>query len=99
MRCTTVFKLFLGKIKINPALHLKFNYPNEEVNHIILHRKKYLGFKVTETEQERTILHIAYGCGLRANKEVSQLNKEDFTINGKPCCCSERQEQQKKISS
>jgi integrase/recombinase XerD len=83
MRCAQQYlgyALHLGKIKINPASHLKFNYPNEEVNRIIFTQEEIRElYEVTETEQERTILHIAYGCGLRAN-EVSQLNKEDLRL-------------------
>lgn len=74
------YALHLGKIKINPASHLKFNYPNEEVNRIIFSQDQMRElYEVTETEQEKAILNIAYGCGLRAS-EVSQLNKEDVRL-------------------
>lgn len=83
MRCIQQYlgyALHLGKIKINPASHLKFNYPNEEPERIIFTQEQIRElYEVTETEQEKAILHIAYGCGLRAN-EVSQLNKEDLRL-------------------
>ncbi|WP_372472533.1 hypothetical protein AB4865_06890 [Capnocytophaga sp. ARDL2] len=74
MRCVQQYlgyALHLGKIKINPASHLKFNYPDEEVNRIIFTQQEIRElYEVTENNQEKAILHIAYGCGLRAN-EVS----------------------------
>lgn len=74
------YALHLGKIKINPASHLKFNYPNEEVNRIIFSQDQIQQlYKVTENTQEKAILNIAYGCGLRAS-EISQLNKEDIRL-------------------
>ncbi len=83
MRCVQQYlgyALHLGKIKINPASHLKFHYPDEEVNRIIFSQEQIQElYQVTETAQEKAILHIAYGCGLRAN-EVSQLNKEDLRL-------------------
>lgn len=83
MRCVQQYlgyALHLGKIKINPASHLKFHYPNEEPERIIFTQQQIRElYEVTEDLQEKTILHIAYGCGLRAN-EVSQLNKEDLRL-------------------
>ena|SRR5690554_2378795 len=74
------YALHLGKIKINPASHLKFHYPDEEVNRIIFSQEQIQElYEVTEDLQEKAILHIAYGCGLRAN-EISQLNKEDLRL-------------------
>jgi len=83
MRCVQQYlgyALHLGKIKINPASHLKFHYPNEEPERIIFTQQEIRElYEVTQTAQERAILHIAYGCGLRAN-EVSQLNREDLRL-------------------
>jgi integrase/recombinase XerD len=74
------YALHLGKIKNNPASHLKFSYPNEKVNRIVFSQQQIQElYQVTEDLQEKAILHIAYGCGLRAN-EVSQLNKEDLRL-------------------
>lgn len=83
MRCVQTFlgyALDLGKLKTNPASHLKFNYPEEVVNRIIFSQEQIKElYQVTEDLQERAILHIAYGCGLRVN-EISQLNKEDLRL-------------------
>src|SRR5690554_6658784 len=74
------YALHLGKIKHNPASYLKFNYPNEEVNRIIFDQDQIKQlYEATENNQEKAILNIAYGCGLRAN-EISQLNKEDLRL-------------------
>lgn len=83
MRCVQMFLgylLDLGKIKTNPASHLKFHYPDEEPERKIFSQKEIQQlYGATETEQERAILNIAYGCGLRVN-EISQLNKEDLRL-------------------
>ncbi len=74
------YALHLGKIKINPSSHLKFNYPSEEVHRIIFSQDQIQQlYEVTENNQEKAILNIAYGCGLRAS-EISQLNKEDIRL-------------------
>src|SRR5690554_371728 len=74
------YALHLGKIKINPASHLKFSYPNEEVNRIIFNQEQIKQlYEATENNREKAILHIAYGCGLRV-QEISDLNKEDLRL-------------------
>lgn len=84
MRCVQTYlgyALHLGKIKINPASHLKFNYPGEEVNRLIFNQEQIKQlYQATESKQEKAILHIAYGCGLRVH-EISQLNKEDLRLS------------------
>lgn len=74
------YAVHLGKIQSNPASHLKFSYPNEEVQRIIFSQEhiKEL-YEVTENNQEKAILNIAYGCGLRV-QEISDLNKEDIRL-------------------
>ena len=83
MRCIQTFlgyALDLGKIQYNPASHLKFSYPDEEVHRRIFTQKEIQQlYKATETEQEKAVLNMAYGCGLRVN-EISQLNKEDLRL-------------------
>jgi len=83
MRCVQTFlgyALDLGKLKMNPASHLKFSYPDEEVERQIFTQDEIQQlYQVTETEQEKAILHMGYGCGLRVN-EISQLNKEDLRL-------------------
>ena len=69
MRCVQTFlgyALDLGKLKTNPASHLKFSYPDEEVERQIFTQDEIQQlYGATQTEQEKAILHIAYGCGLR----------------------------------
>jgi len=83
MRCVQTFlgyALDLGKINSNPASHLKFSYPDEEVHRRIFTQTEIKQlYRATETEQEKAVLHMAYGCGLRVN-EISQLNKEDIRL-------------------
>ena len=83
MRCVQTFlgyALDLGKLKTNPASHLKFIYPDEEVERIIFTQREIKQlYRATENEQEKAVLHMAYGCGLRVN-EISQLNKEDLRL-------------------
>lgn len=74
------YAVHLGKIKHNPASHLKFSYPTEEVNRIIFSQEQIKQlYEVTEDNQEQAILNIAYGCGLRV-QELSDLNKEDIRL-------------------
>lgn len=83
MRCVQTFlgyALDLGKLRMNPASHLKFTYPDEEVERRIFTQEEIQQlYRATETEQEKAILHMGYGCGLRVN-EISQLNKEDLKL-------------------
>src|SRR5690606_20160271 len=83
MRCVQTYlgyALHLGRIQSNPASYLKLRYPNEQPERIIFTQEQIQElYKVTEDLQEKAILNIAYGCGLRAN-EVSQLNKEDLRL-------------------
>lgn len=83
MRCVQAYLgyiLDLGKIAVNPASHLKFRCPDEEVERRIFTQTEIKQlYQATETQQEKAILHMGYGCGLRVN-EISQLNKEDLRL-------------------
>lgn len=83
LRCVQTFlgyALDLGKIQHNPASHLKFNYPEETPERKIFTQSEIQQlYKATETKQEKAILNMGYGCGLRVN-EISQLNKEDLRL-------------------
>lgn len=83
MRCIQTFlgyALDLGKMKTNPASHLKFSYPDEDVERQIFTQAEIQQlYRVTQTEQEKAILHMGYGCGLRV-QEISDLNKEDLRL-------------------
>lgn len=76
------YLLEIGTIKVSPASHLKFSYPNEKVERIIFTQSEIQELYNASNEQEKAILNIAYGCGLRVG-ELSLINKEDirFTEN------------------
>lgn len=85
MRSIRVFFTMLqesGRIIINPMSVLTFSCPKEKAKErtiLTIEEIKQL-YKVTETLQERTILNLAYGCGLRSMELVS-LNIEDMRLN------------------
>jgi integrase/recombinase XerD len=72
-----------GKIKINPTATLKFYYPqsSEERNTITQQEVQQL-YEVCNTAQEKAILSMAYGCGLRA-AELQSCNIEDIKLREK----------------
>lgn len=76
------YLLEIGTIKVSPASHLKFSYPNEKVERIIFTQSEIQELYNISNDQEKAILNIAYGCGLRVG-ELSLINKEDirFTEN------------------
>lgn len=82
MQSVRVFFAFLqesGIIIINPMSTLKFNHPKEkgkERTILTIAEIKEL-YRTTETLQERVILSLGYGCGLRAMELVS-VNMEDI---------------------
>jgi len=83
MRCVQMYlgyALHLGKIGINPASHLKLDYPDDEPERIIFTPQQIRQlYEAAQDGQERAILHIAYGCGLRVS-EISALNREDIRL-------------------
>lgn len=72
-----------SKIKINPTSTLKFPYPktSDERNTVSQDEIKQL-YEVTGTAQEKAILSLAYGCGLRVAELVS-CNIEDIKLREK----------------
>lgn len=68
-----------GKIKINPCSTLKFPYPRSTEERTVLIKQLY---KVSETAQEKAILSLAYGCGLRVG-ELTNCNIEDIRLREK----------------
>jgi len=71
------------KIKINPCSTLKFPYPRITKERTILNQEEIKQlYKVTETAQEKAILSLAYGCGLRA-QELTNCNIEDIKLREK----------------
>lgn len=83
MRCVQVYlgyALHLGTIRTNPASHLKFPYPDERAQRMIFSQEEIRAlYRACETPQERVLLHMGYGCGLRVH-EISQLGKEDLRL-------------------
>lgn len=73
-----------GKVKTNPCSTLKFPYPKgQDVERTILSQKEIQTlYHFTQTAQERAILSLAYGCGLRVG-ELTACNIEDIRLREK----------------
>lgn len=72
-----------NKITINPTATLKFYYPqSSEERNIITQQEVQQLYEVCNTAQEKAILSMAYGCGLRA-AELQSCNMEDIKLNQK----------------
>lgn len=70
-----------NEIKVNPASLVKYLHPESKTNRTILTREEIEELYLkTETKEERAILALGYGCGLRAS-EITQLNTEDVKLN------------------
>lgn len=72
-----------NQVNINPTATLKFTYPttSEERNTATQEEIKQL-YEVCITAQERAILSLAYGCGLRV-AEIVKCNIEDIKLREK----------------
>lgn len=72
------------QIKINPTSILKFPYPKETTNerNVVTQEEIKQLYEVTQTAQEKAILSLAYGCGLRAT-ELQNCNIEDIKLRDK----------------
>lgn len=74
------YLLEIGKLKTNPASRFKFYTPKEQTERMIFTQKQIQElYKVIENEQEKAILNIGYGCGLRVG-EMVKLNKKDIKL-------------------
>lgn len=73
------YLLEIGILKTNPASHLKFTVINEEVERFILSQEQIQELYKVANLEEKAILNIGYGCGLRV-QEISDLNKEDIRL-------------------
>jgi integrase/recombinase XerD len=72
-----------GKVKINPCSTLKFPYPQAREERTVLDQEEIQQlYKASETAQERAILSLAYGCGLRVG-ELVNCNIEDIRLREK----------------
>lgn len=72
------------KIKSNPFGVLQFPYPQEEPPErtILTQEEIQQIYEAATTAQERAILSLAYGCGLRAG-ELQKCNTEDIRLREK----------------
>jgi integrase/recombinase XerD len=73
------YLLEIETIKSNPASHLKFTNGTEKVERFIFTQNQIQELYKIANLEERTILNIAYGCGLRV-QEISDLNQEDVRL-------------------
>lgn len=73
------YLLEIETIKSNPASHLKFTNGTEKVERFIFTQNEIKELYKIANLEERTILNIAYGCGLRV-QEISDLNQEDIRL-------------------
>lgn len=73
-----------GKLEVNPCSTLKFPYPKKhtEERTVLTQDEIQELYSATQTPQERAILSLAYGCGLRAG-ELSECNCEDIRFREK----------------
>ncbi len=74
------YLLEIETIKSNPASHLKFTNGTEKVARFIFSQDQIQALYQVANLEERTILNIGYGCGLRV-QEMSDLNKEDIRFS------------------
>ena len=80
-----LFEMLLrnGQIQINPTSTLNFPYPKISEERTVLNQDEIKQlYQATETAQERAILSLAYGCGLRVG-ELTKCNIEDIRLRGK----------------
>ena len=74
------YLLEIGTLKKSPASHLKFTLPTEKVERFIFTQEEILELYEVADLEEKAILNIGYGCGLRV-QEISDLNKEDIRLS------------------
>ncbi len=74
------YLLEIETIKSNPASHLKFTAVSENIERFIFSQDQIQALYQVANLEERTILNIGYGCGLRV-QEMSDLNKEDIRFS------------------
>lgn len=74
------YLLEIETIKTNPASHLKFTNGTEKVERFIFSQDQIQELYKAANLEEKAILNIGYGCGLRA-QEISDLNKEDIRFS------------------
>ncbi len=84
----SVVKLFgmlqkQGVINIDPTSTLKLTYPKTTTEKTVLNQAEITQlYEATQTAQERAILSLAYGCGIRVG-EMVKCNIEDVRLREK----------------
>jgi integrase/recombinase XerD len=74
------YLLELGTLKKNPASGFIFPFEKQRSERIIFTQSEIQQlYEKAETLQEKNILNIAYGCGLRAG-EMVRINREDLNL-------------------
>ncbi len=72
-----------NQIQVNPCGVLNFPYPQHRSERTVLSQEEIQQlYEVCETFQERAILSLAYGCGLRVG-ELEKCNMEDIRLKEK----------------
>jgi integrase/recombinase XerD len=66
-------------LESNPASAFKWPYPNQKPSRFIFSQDQIKALYKLANQQEKMILNIGYGCGLRV-QEMSDLNKEDIRL-------------------
>lgn len=80
-----LFEMLLQQrqIKVNPVSVLQFPYPKDAAGrHALEPQEIQQLYEATETDRERAILSLAYGCGLRVS-ELVNCNVEDIRLREK----------------
>ena len=69
-----------GEIQINPLSEIQIHFPEESTERTILTRSQIKSlYDHTESELEKVILGLGYGCGMRVT-EIVQCNIEDLQL-------------------
>lgn len=71
----------IHKIKRNPFV-LKLKNPRNEEKKVLTQQQVKILYQHCRTREEKMILHLCYGCGLRRSEAVN-LNKSDIDIEKK----------------
>jgi integrase/recombinase XerD len=75
------YALAMGTVAVHPASHVRLRSRKERGDRPVLTQEEVRElYRACQTLQERAILHIGYGCGLRVS-EVSALNIDDVRAN------------------
>jgi integrase/recombinase XerD len=72
------YALAIGTVAIHPASHLRLrSRKRRAARHVFTQEDIGELYRTAETLQERALLHVGYGCGLRVS-EMSALNIDDI---------------------